>query len=314
MALTVPQGPFRIAVLLATYNGAGFLPEQLDTIERQSLPSIELWASDDGSTDGTVELLTAASARWTKGRFEVFDGPHNGLVENFRSLLQRDNIDADFVAFADQDDIWRPEKCEKAVAWLNAQDIAKPALFCSRVELIDVNGRPTGLSPLFSGPTDLRNALVQSIAGGNTMVMNRAAHQLLREAAKRTSFVIHDWWAYLLVAAAGGQIHYSPEPGLLYRQHGGNVIGANTSWLGRLQRLEPLLAGRFAGWTDQNLAALETCRDLLSPEARSLIDEFDQMRRKSLLQRLPALRRLGLRRQTTLGQISLYAACLLNRL
>jgi hypothetical protein len=312
----VPQGPSssRVAVLIATFNGAAFLSQQLNSIERQSWPLIDVWASDDGSGDGTVDLLKDASGRWTKGRFEIVGGPRGGVVENFRSLLRHGEIDADFIAFSDQDDIWRLDKLKKAVDWLNGQDAARPALFCCRVELMDEVGQPAGFSPLFRAPPDLRNALVQSIAGGNTMVMNRAAHELLRETAKRTSFVIHDWWAYLIVAAAGGTIHYSPAPDVLYRQHGANVIGANTSWGSRLRRVEPLLAGRFSGWTNENLKALDACRDLLSPEAKVLIDDFKQMRRLPLVSRLGALRRLGLYRQTWLGQISLFAGCIFSKI
>jgi hypothetical protein len=301
LAQTVPQGPGRVAILIATYNGATFLSQQLDT-------------SDDGSDDGTADILRVAAAEWTKGRFEIVDGPGKGLVENFRSLLRREEIDADFVAFSDQDDIWRLDKLAKAIDWLNSQDPAKPALYCGRVELIGEHEEPLGFSPVFRKSPGLRNALVQSIAGGNTMVMNRAAHRLLREASKRTPFVIHDWWTYLLVAAAGGRIYYSPKPDVLYRQHSANVIGANTSWASRFRRIEPLLAGRFASWTDQNLGALTACRDLLSSDGRAIIDEFSQMRRQPLVSRVRTLRSLGLYRQTWLGQISLYAACLLNRL
>jgi len=310
----VPSGPNRVAVLIATFNGAPFLPEQLDTIERQWVPLVDVWASDDGSSDDTVNLLRTTAQRWTKGRFDVIDGPRKGLSENFRSLLKRDDVDADFIAFADQDDIWLPDKLERAIDWLKSQDPARPALYCCRVELVDERGQSLGFSPLFGGKTDVRNALVQSIAGGNTMVLNRAAHDLLRESARRTSFVIHDWWAYLLVTAAGGHVRYSPEPSLKYRQHGANVIGSNTSWASRFRRLEPLLAGRFARWTDQNLAALAACRDLVSPEGQAVIDGFRRMRRQPLLSRLCTLRTLGLHRQTVAGQISLYAACLLKRL
>lgn len=314
MARTVRNGPHRVAVLIATRNGAAFLPEQLETIERQSAPFIDVWASDDGSTDTTRDILAAASSRWTKGRMEIADGPGAGLSENFRALLRRDDIDADFVAFSDQDDIWRPDKLANAIAWLGSRDEAQPALYCSRVELADERGRSIGFSPLFTGPTDLRNALVQSLAGGNTMVMNRAAYRLLREAASRVPFVIHDWWAYILVTAAGGCVHYSPKPDLLYRQHGGNVVGSNISWTSRFQRLRPLMGGRFARWTDQNLAGLDACRDLVSPQNQALIDEFGRMRQQTLLRRLSTLRRLGLHRQTRLGQLGLYAACALNRL
>lgn len=306
--------PPRVAILLATFNGDRFLAQQLATIENQSLTAIDIFASDDGSSDGTLSLLQAASRSWTKGRLTIQHGPSRGYAENFRSLLARRDIDADFVAFSDQDDIWRPEKLSVAVSWLNRQPSDVPALYCSRTENVDEQGGSLGLSPLFKLKPGLRNALVQSIAGGNTMVVNRPAFALLSESARRTAFVSHDWWAYLLVTAAGGLVHYSPRPEIGYRQHTGNVIGGNDSWNARIGRINLLLAGRFQRWTDSNLAGLDACADLLPADSLTVIDRFRKLRSAPLQRRLSELRRLGLHRQTWLGQVSLYAASLLKRL
>ena len=299
---------------MATYNGGRFLTPQLESIREQTIAEIDVLASDDGSTDDTSSILESFAANWPKGRFDIVRGPGQGFADNFRSLLARTDIDADYFAFSDQDDIWRPDKLEAAIAWLASRPPDCPALYCSRTELIDEGGRHIGFSPAFLRPPGLRNALVQSIAGGNTMVFNRAAYALLSEAARRTAFLTHDWWSYLLVTAADGEVHYALKPRVLYRQHGNNLVGSNSSWVARVSRLDLLLRGRFAGWTDMNLAGLETCRELLTPPALTTIAEFRDLRGKLLIGRLAALRRMGLYRQTCPGQLSLYAACALNRL
>src|SRR5690606_38102924 len=139
----------------------------------------------------------------------------------------------------------------------------------------------------------------QSIAGGKTMVMNRAAALLLRQSVARTEFVSHDWWAYLMVTGAGGTVHYSPTPHVRYRQHGGNLVGENSSWLSRLQRVVALFRGRFRRWDDINAAGLHACADLLTEEARATLLQFDRMRGPNPVRRLRALRQAGAYRQTT---------------
>ena len=99
----------------------------------------------------------------------------------------------------------------------SADDV--PALFCSRTRIITAEGEPAGFSPLFSKKPSFRNAIVQSIAGGNTMVMNRAARDIMLEASRRTGFVSHDWWCYLILTGVGGIVHYSPTAKIGYRQH-----------------------------------------------------------------------------------------------
>lgn len=301
-----------LAVLLATCNGERFISQQLRSIADQGWDRIDLYVSDDASSDETHRILGYWQINWEKGRFEVFEGPNAGFSENFRSLL-RLPVDADYVAFCDQDDIWDYDKTLAAVNALRASGTT-PALYCARTRVVDQHDVFMQLSPLFERAPAFANAVVQNIGGGNTMVMNRAAHQLLREAAWRTPFVAHDWFAYMLITGAGGHVTYSPAPHVHYRQHDSNLIGTNVGFEARLERLRMLWAGRFAAWNEENIASLDACRDLLTPAALKVLDRFRKARSGPLHSRLLNLWRSGAYRQTAWGQLSLYAAGVMGKL
>ncbi|MEP9385688.1 glycosyltransferase family 2 protein [Mesorhizobium sp. KR9-304] len=309
---TPEQPPDTVAILLATRDGAAFLDDQLRSLTGQTHKSIDIWASDDGSTDGTLRILADWRERWTRGTFHLANGPRNGFAENFRSLLANDAIEADYFAFCDQDDLWEAGKLETALAWMRTQDASLPLLFCSRTLTISQAGQAIGKSPLFRRQPSFRNALVQSLAGGNTMVFNRPGRNLLARASRRAGFVSHDWWAYLLVTGTGGVVHYCPEPLVRYRQHAGNLVGANTSWTARLARLKFLLGGGFGRWSDTNLDGLEKNRDLLTPDAAASLELFVRARRSSFFTAMASLRKSGVYRQTPRGTLALWAAVALK--
>lgn len=306
-------GVGRLAVLMATYNGARFLDAQLRSVIAQDWAAIDVVASDDCSTDNTQSLLASWQPIWNKGDFTVVSGPRRGFAGNFRKLLAEAKVDADYVAFCDQDDIWLSDKTKVAVAALEAHG-SRPALYCARTIITDVDDRDLSLSTLFRKTPDFANALVQSIGGGNTMVMNRAAYELLREAATRTDFVSHDWFAYLIISGAGGKVIYSETPHVRYRQHDANLIGSNLGLRARIDRARFALSGRYVGWNNLNMSALAACRDLLTHDAATKFDRFCQARNGALPQRIVNLWRSGVYRQTTIGQVSLYLAGLLGKL
>ena len=303
----------RLAVLLATYNGARFLDAQLRSVIAQDWPAIDVFASDDSSTDGTPDLLKSWQTIWNKGAFAIATGPRLGFAGNFRKLLAESAVDADYVAFCDQDDIWLSEKTRIAVAALDEHG-SRPALYCARTTITDVDDRAISLSTLFRRTPDFANALVQSIGGGNTMVMNRAAYDLLREAARRTGFVSHDWFAYLIIAGAGGKVIYSETPHVRYRQHDANLIGSNLGLQARIDRARFALSGRYVGWNNLNMSALAACRDMLTPDAAAKFDHFCKARNGNLPERIVNLWRSGVYRQTAIGQLSLYLAGFLGKL
>src|SRR6266481_5587339 len=176
------------------------------------------------------------------------------------------------------------------------------------------DGRCYGFSPLFTRPPTFRNALVQNLGGGNTMVFNRAAKKIL-EAAAAFEVVLHDWWVYQLVTAAGGVVHYDHQPALKYRQHPDNLIGSNLGWRARLFRIRMMLSGRFRDWNDTNIAALGRLpAHVIRPGNREILELFAKARSAPLLKRLDYLRQSGVYRQTSLGNLGLIAAAVLKRI
>lgn len=304
----------KVAILLCTYQGQHYLAEQLDSLSAQTHSNWEVWASDDGSDDDTHAILEVYQHQWPKGCLSVHSGPAEGFAANFLSLTCKANIKADFYAYSDQDDVWEADKLERAVRWLETISPNIPALYCGRTRLVDANNKEIGLSPNFFKPPSFGNALMQNIGGGNTMVFNNAARELLREAGEYISVVTHDWWAYIVVSGCGGNVFYDSTPTLRYRQHDGNLVGMNATWGGRFKRIRMLFQGQFRIWNDSNIAALNNLKDKLTPENRKILNRFACARQMSLFPRLINLKRSGIYRQTFLGNLGLVVAAVFGKI
>jgi len=294
---------------MATRNGAAFLDEQLASIAAQTYPDVDLWVSDDGSTDQTIAILGHWATRWTKGRMRILRGPGEGRAENFRSLIINPDIRADYFAFADQHDLWEPDKIAASVRWIEQNAFAVPSVFCSRSATIGQGGAVAGSSQESSRDPDFRNALVESIATGDTMLYNRMAHDLLAQSCRKAEFHSHGWWLYLIVTGAGGVVHHDPRP--LVRE---TQFGDDTGWQAWISHGLSLLGSRFAGPSDLNMQALIRNRDLLSEEAQEICDLYWKVRSDNFIKRLYYLRKSGVYRQTAWQQAGLYLAALLRRL
>ncbi|MCV2870154.1 glycosyltransferase family 2 protein [Defluviimonas sp. WL0002] len=302
-----------VAILLASYNGARYLREQLDSIAAQDHDDWSLHVSDDGSSDGTLGIV-AEFARSHPGRRIVWrKGPARGSTVNFLSLLCDARISADYFAFADQDDVWLPGKLSRALAAL-APSEDRAALYGSRTWIADKTLTIRGISPLPRHRPSFRNALVQSIAGGNTMVLNGLARMLALDAGPAEGATCHDWWLYQLISGAGGQIVFDPVATVLYRQHDANQIGANLSLAARFRRLSQLLGGRFAAWNCANSAELMRTAPLLTQENRDCLDAFQRLRRDRGLTALRRLKAAGFFRQSRAGDLSLALAAAIGRM
>ena len=304
-----PEAPL-VAILLCTYNGERFLQEQLDSIESQQHKNIAIWASDDGSNDDTLNILNEYSNRWGLNRFSTYTGPQDGFAANFLSLACNPEIKANYFAFADQDDVWEVDKLTRAIKHLEKLPENEPAIYSSRTTLIDEQGKKKGQSPLFKKKPSFKNALVQSIAAGNTMVMNKAARNLIYQAGE-VQIVSHDWWAYMLVTGAGGTFIYDSYPSVLYRQHNHNVIGGVIAFSSRLKRI---LSNQFKERNTINVAALDEAHSLFTQANQHLLNQYKLSRTGKLKQRLTCIKKSGVYRQTLTGQLGLFAATLLNKL
>ncbi|WP_217436909.1 MULTISPECIES: glycosyltransferase family 2 protein [Pseudomonas] len=296
-----------VAILMCSFNGERFLPEQLASIEQQDHAQWRLFVSDDGSTDSTLNIVGAFQERLGHEKVTLLSGPRSGFANNFMSLTCREEINADFYAWSDQDDIWAGDKLTAALMWLGQVPVDVPALYATRTTLIDEEGVTVGTTPLYSRAFGFSNALVQNIAAGNTMVFNRAAREVLRSSAN-LNVVAHDWWAYLLVTGAGGAFYFDEVPHLFYRQHEANSIGASVGLKSTIVRIQKLFQGRLSRWIDQNINNLEAVEFLLAEQNREVLQQFKVARKRSLLGRLFGIWRCGVYRQTLMGNLGLLVA------
>lgn len=287
-----------------------YLPQQLDSYRRQTHSEWQLYASDDGSEDDTLNLIQRFKTT-VQQAVEILVGPKRGFAANYLSLVKHPTIDADYFAFSDQDDIWRSDKLERAVAWLDTIPENVPGLYCSRTDLINASGQPIGRSPRFIRPPSFQNALVENIGGANTMAFNRAAKRLVEQI--RGEVVSHDWAIYQLVTAVGGQVCYDPIPSLSYRQHSSNAQGSNRNLSARLRRIQMLRAGRFARWIDTNINVLQDFVPQMTTENRKTFEFFKRARIGTLPSRLGNLKRSGVYRQTALANLGLMIAATFRR-
>jgi glycosyltransferase involved in cell wall biosynthesis len=227
-----------VQVLLSTYNGAAYLAPLLDSLLAQEYPALEILVRDDGSRDATRALLARYAAR--DPRLVVVYGAHLGYVHSFFDLLARASPHAAYLALCDQDDVWLPDKVARAVAQLASLPPYRPALYASRLRVVNADLHSLGLSPLPARGLSFRNALVESPVAGCTCVLNQAARRLVLETHPRHA-CSHDWWIYLVVSAFG-EVVFDPLPTILYRQHGANVFGVAQGRLarvrGRLRRFQ----------------------------------------------------------------------------
>lgn len=300
-----------VHILMGIRNGAAFLPEQLQSLAAQTCPDWRLTCSDDGSTDGSPALVQAFAAT-VRQPVTIRPGPQKGFAENFLSLVRDLPDDTGPVAFADQDDIWLPEKLARALSSL--PDDA-PALYGAATVIWTPHlnlQRPT--APLRHPPC-FANALVENFATGNTMVLNPQAALLLRDASRRLGPVYaHDWWAYAFLSGIGARMVYDPQPCLLYRQHQANEIGAGETFLKRQRRNLAVGQGLYRKKVGQNLAALQSLGGQLTPENSATLAAFSAARAApNPLARSFRLWRSGVFRQSRRDMAGLLAAALLGK-
>jgi glycosyltransferase involved in cell wall biosynthesis len=303
-----------VAILLCTYNGERYLEKQLDSFNNQTHTNWKIYASDDGSSDTTIEILKKYQSRLGEERLIIKTGPRKGFGKNFLSLINDPKITAHYYAFSDQDDRWHADKLARGISALKDIYEHTPSLYCSRTRLINPSDKIIGYSPLFSAAPSFKNALVQSIAGANTMLINNAARELLCMLDRNISVVAHDWLAYLVVSGCGGIVIYDPSPTLDYRQHDSNLIGANTSFWSRIVTIRILFGRRFQKWIATNLQALSCIENHLTIENLSVLRNFKLARQSGLTNRVRLMIKAGVFRQTMKGNVSLAAAIILKKI
>ncbi|MTH78908.1 glycosyltransferase family 2 protein [Paracoccus aestuariivivens] len=303
-----------ITILMATYNGAKYLPQQLDSILAQTHSNWRLIVSDDGSTDRTREIVKAYTGNQPSGRIELVEGPRLGATANFLSLIGQADPHG-YIAFCDQDDVWHPHKLAHGASFLTSCD--GPAVYAARTTICDENLNELAPAPHFKGPFGFRNALIQACLPGNTTIANAQALAILRAAAPAAfaaNVISHDWFCYQILSGAGAQIHRDSEQVVLYRQHPQNVMGRNDTKAARAARAAMLFDGSFADWLARNQIALEQASHLLSPENRLLLQDFGKLIRANGPAALAKMISTRLYRQSAIGTAAVMLAAMAGRL
>ena len=300
---------------MATYNGARYIDEQLRSLQTQTHTDWALWIGDDGSSDGTLQKIQAFQAANPDKDIRVLDGPKMGATANFLALLTHHELPDGPVAFCDQDDIWLPHKISTALQSLAGKKGAC-AYSCTDIPVNDQGitvGRPKQRKPASFG-----NALVQNVMRGNSIVLNADAVTRLRASTKaalaNTTIPFHDWWVYLTITATGGTVVLDPNPGLYYRQHGQNVLGANVGLRAKLRRAKLIASGEFAKWITCNVRAMSAVTDMLHPQSAATLQQFIALRKTWGLSAVVQLWRSPVRLQGKVGSILVAVLTCLGRL
>lgn len=230
-----------IVILLATYNGERFLRQQFDSLFGQSNQDFRLAVHDDGSTDGTVEIINEYRDKYPD-RIEIFYGNScGGPKENFLWMLGR--VEADYYLFCDQDDVWFPEKLQRSIEALaeaeglihHEGDEIQPVCVFTDMKVVDEELnvlsdsfiRYIGRLPSNTAYTQI---LIDNPAAGCTMCFNRQLRDLVVQLAPQLDMKkipMHDVLV-LEIAAIMGQVVAIDEPMAYYRQTGFNTMGATT--------------------------------------------------------------------------------------
>lgn len=220
-----------IDILIPTFNGAKYLKVQLDSILNQTYPNWRILIRDDGSTDGTLEIIRDWKCSNPNRLFLLEDKDKGlGVSQSFGRLLKEST--ASYVMFCDQDDFWDSEKIKKSLFKIQAEENNGkeiPLMVCTDLEVVD--SELNSISKSFwrdrkDSPKileDFEKLIAHSVVTGNTIMLNRAAVRLA--APIKTDFFLYDQWISIKVARYG-KILFIDEPLVKYRQHSSNVLGS----------------------------------------------------------------------------------------
>ncbi|MCD8238457.1 MAG: glycosyltransferase family 2 protein [Clostridiales bacterium] len=255
----------KVQVLLSAYNGEKFITEQINSILSQKGIDVSLLIRDDGSTDGTASVLDGF-----KDKISYYSDKNIGVKRSFFDLVQK-APDADFYAFADQDDFWLPDKLSSAAEMLkNAKGCG---LYFSNLTVADENLKPVSTAKLKFKP-GLGSAMSQNPATGCTMVFNRAMLDVLRKTPEPDKVSMHDTFLYRLASAVNAEIFFDKTPHILYRQHSSNLLG-NRSLRGRLAHyFSFFIKNKCFSRSDEAALLLRTAQGQIPTENLALLTQI----------------------------------------
>ncbi|EGU33618.1 glycosyltransferase family 2 protein [Vibrio scophthalmi] len=225
----------KIAILLSAYNGEKFLLEQVSSLfDQETNFDFDIYIRDDGSIDNTTFMIDNLRKNNVNVKISNSSGQNMGAKHSFLKMLSE--VDADYYFFCDQDDIWRKDKIQKSIVEIMKSDRSNsviPRLLFTDLLLVNEVGR--SLDETYWGKRGIKesffvhwhNFLTFSMVTGCTMCFNRELRNLALSTNCPDAF-FHDQWLSVL-AKKYGEVVYINDTFVYYRQHGSNVVGADSN-------------------------------------------------------------------------------------
>ena len=301
----------KIAVLLAAYNGAKFIAEQLDSLIAQTSDDWRCYIHDDGSDDGTDKIIAEYAERFPE-RLTVIEGAPTGRAcANFCFMFAK--IEAEEYMCCDQDDVWFKDKIARTYHCMRKleTDRSVPCLIYTDQKVADEELNILAESSdkyqrLHCLDTAMPHLLAHNVVTGCTMMVNRALRDMFIRASDSDKMVMHDWWAALL-AARFGKMYFIKNPTMLYRQHSLNTLGANKMdanmiW-NRINRNGRKFVRRslYASWEQAD----EFAR-IYGLDSSSLISVYGTLKDRSKLERLKIYASYGIHKSSWIRTAGMY--------
>ncbi|MBQ1392038.1 MAG: glycosyltransferase family 2 protein [Lachnospiraceae bacterium] len=284
-----------VSIVLATYNGAAYLEEQLDSILKNTYKDWTVEICDDGSTDGTLEIVASYQKQYP-GKFQLYKNEVNrGVTVNFLEGAKR--AKGEYIMFCDQDDVWMENKIETTLAGMQAKEKEfgkdTPIVVFTDAQLVDATLQSMdatffSYNGLHTQKTDLAHLLMENKVIGCTTMFNRALQQKLVCFPLHARY--HDWWI-ALIGAAFGKVCYLDEITILYRQHGNNVEGAKGFWEYVWDRMKDLKAQKKALIANERQARefYEIYKKELLDKEQEIVQNFANIRNINWFRRVQKL-------------------------
>ena len=275
--LETPARRTRIAVCLAAFNGMRFLQQQVDSILEQVDVEVTLYVSVDRSTDGTEQWCQALQTKDARVVLLPYGAQFGGAALNFFRLLRDvDFAEHDYVAFADQDDVWLPEKLARAKQCMQATQADG---YSSDIIAFWPSGRNRYIRKSY--PQRHWDYLFESAGPGCTFVLSHRLamdlqHFLQNNMNQTREVGLHDWFTYAYARAHGYVWHIDRYAGLMYRQHDGNQVGVNSGVAAFLWRVGQVLNG----W---GLNQARMIADLVAVGGQTFVQRWHAGGRRSML-------------------------------
>lgn len=239
---------YKVVVLLASYNGLSWLESQLMSILNQQEVEIGLFISDDFSQDSSYVYLQQFASQQPNVHLLPQTKKFNSAGKNFyRLILDVDISDYDYVAFADQDDVWELDKLIRHITLLKEHGVEGVS---SDVIAFWPDGQHKRINK--SQPQRKFDYLFESAGPGCTFLMtpwliNTVKSLLNDEFSVANKVALHDWLVYGVCRASGRKWYIDSSPSVQYRQHSYNVLGANSGAKAKLARIKKMADGWYRG-------------------------------------------------------------------